>query len=289
MKMRRASSRSSFRRNGRGVSPAISTVILTSAIVVLLLVTIVFTNNFLNARIAENEFSAMEQFMQTVALQVDDVAWTLGSTETIRYSSKYGDVSVLRSCLSYTIYFQNKTGQTGWYSIHPYLVGAIVFNVPVSQYTLFNGYYELISPYSDSTLTLKGESAPLTRVFAIEKLPMSDGSFIRIVVAPSIRLLNSTISQTFYVKMYLPVIELTSSPKLAQSITLTGSSISANTINNVKSINVTVDFPNAIGGFDNSFFHFPSRYETISIPNGFSDVVLEVYASKVTTIVGAYS
>jgi len=44
MKMRRASSRSSFRRNDRGVSPAISTVMLTSAIVVLLLVTIGFAN-----------------------------------------------------------------------------------------------------------------------------------------------------------------------------------------------------------------------------------------------------
>ena len=49
MKMRRASSRSSFRRNGRGVSPAISTVILTSAIVVLLLVTIGFANNLARA------------------------------------------------------------------------------------------------------------------------------------------------------------------------------------------------------------------------------------------------
>jgi lysophospholipid acyltransferase (LPLAT)-like uncharacterized protein len=44
MKMRRASSRSSFRRNGRGVSPAISTVMLTSAIVIMLLVTIGFAN-----------------------------------------------------------------------------------------------------------------------------------------------------------------------------------------------------------------------------------------------------
>jgi lysophospholipid acyltransferase (LPLAT)-like uncharacterized protein len=44
MKMRRASSRSSFRKNGRGVSPAISTVMLTSAIVMLLLVTIGFAN-----------------------------------------------------------------------------------------------------------------------------------------------------------------------------------------------------------------------------------------------------
>jgi len=44
MKMRKASPQSSFRRNGREVSPAISTVMLTSAIVILLLVTIGFAN-----------------------------------------------------------------------------------------------------------------------------------------------------------------------------------------------------------------------------------------------------
>jgi len=89
--------------------------------------------------------------------------------------------------------------------------------------------------------------------------------------------------------MYLPVIELTSSPKLAQSITMTGNSLSANIKNNVKSIKVTVNFPMATWGFDNnSFFHFPSCNETINI-SGFDDAVLEVYASEVTTAVGAYS
>jgi len=271
----------------RATSTVISTVILTGAVIVMLVVTLVFANTYLQSKMAESDFYSAKQFMQTVALQVDDVAWTLGRTETIRYSSKYGDVTVLPSCLNYTIQFQNGTG---WYFLPSYLVGIILFNVPISQYTLFNGYYELISPYSDNTLTLKGTSAPVTRVFAIEKLPMGDGSFTRIVVAPSIRLVNSTISETLYVKMYLPVIELTSSPKLAQSITMTGNSLSAKIMNNVKSIKVTVNFPTATSqwGFDSSFFHFPSRNETINI-SGFDDVVLEVYTSEVTTAVGAYS
>lgn len=276
------------KQGARAISTVISTVILTGAIVVMLTVTLVFTNGYFQLKIAESDFYAAKQFMQTVALQVDDVAWTMGRTETIRYSSRYGDATVLPQCVNYTMYVKNQTG--GPYRFFTsYLVGTILFNVPISHYNLFNGYYNLISPYSDNTLTLKGTSAPATRVFSIEKLPMGDGSFIRIVVVPSIRLLNSTISNTLYVKMYLPVIELTPSPRLAQSITLTGSSLSTSMINHVESINITVSFPTATSqlGFDNSFFHFPSLYETINIPDGFDDVVLEVYASRVTVLVGA--
>jgi polysaccharide deacetylase 2 family uncharacterized protein YibQ len=66
---------------------------MTSSVVVLLLVSIVFANNFLGARMAENEYSAIKQFMQTIGLQVDDVAWTIGRTQTMRYASKYGAVN----------------------------------------------------------------------------------------------------------------------------------------------------------------------------------------------------
>lgn len=255
----------------------------------MLVVTLVYSNNYLQSKMAESDFSSAKQFMQTVALQIDDVAWTLGRTETMRYSSRYGDVTVLPSCLNYTVYVDRGSGNFSFFST--YLVGTILFNVPISQYTLYNGYHELILPYSDNTLTLKGASAPVTRVFAIEKLPMGDGSYIRIAVAPSIRVLNSTISSTLYVKMYLPIIDLTPTPRLAQSVTVTGSSISANMINNVKSIKVTVSFPTTTSemGFDNSFFHFPDTSEIISIPNGFSDVVLETYASRVNTMVGAHT
>ena len=176
-----------LRRDEKAVSPAISTVILTSAVVVLLLVTVTFGNNFLNARMAENEFSAMKQFMQTVGLQIDDVAWTIGRAQTIRYASRYGQVNFVNETLRYTVYVNDVF-------LANYSTGILLFNMPISQYSVSNNYSERIFPSSDSSFLQIGTSAPVSHVYVIEKLPMNNGNFIRVVVAPSIRMLNSTIS-----------------------------------------------------------------------------------------------
>ncbi|MEM2523119.1 MAG: hypothetical protein QXW82_08265, partial [Candidatus Bathyarchaeia archaeon] len=106
----KAPSTAGLKKNSKAVSPALSTAILTSAIVVLLLVTMVFTSNFLEARIVENEFSAMKQFMQTVGLQIDDVAWIPGRTQTIRYASRYGHVAFVDKALTYAVTVETDTG-----------------------------------------------------------------------------------------------------------------------------------------------------------------------------------
>ena len=283
MKMRRASSRSSFRRNGRGVSPAISTVILTSAIVVLLLVTIVFANNVLNARLAENEFSAMEQFMQTVGLQIDDVAWIIGRTQTIRYASKFGQVSFESVALNYTVYVDKGAGYV--YSIS-YLAGVLLFNMPISEYSLGNNYYESIFP-SDRSFLQKGTSAPVSYVYAIEKLPMRDGSFIRIVVAPIIRMLNSTISmgesENNYFKFYLPVLSNGTSPYKSQSVTLTGRNVLVKTESSVTAVNITVSFPRTGEGFGSYFFNFDPEEKVISFSK---PSIVEFYTSEVSVSLG---
>ncbi|MGF3522953.1 MAG: hypothetical protein ACQXXJ_07640, partial [Candidatus Bathyarchaeia archaeon] len=54
-----------LRANRKAVSPAISSVILTAAVVVMVLVAMVYTNRFLDSRMAENEFSTNKQFMLT--------------------------------------------------------------------------------------------------------------------------------------------------------------------------------------------------------------------------------
>jgi len=274
----------------RALSPVISTVILTGAIVALLGITMVFANGFLWSKIAEGEFNSAKQFMQTVGLAIDDVAWTVGRTETIRYSSKYGDITMMPSTLKYTVYV--KTEGSGTYQLFAsYEVGVLLFNIPVSRYSVSNDYHELIFPSQDETLTLTGTSAPVARVFAVEKLPMSDGDYIRVVVAPSIRSLFSTInasSSVYYVKLYLPVVTKGSEARLAQSVTVTGSSISATTISHVTSINVTVSFlrEDSPENFDASFFNFPSLCQVIDIPPGYDDSVLEFYASEVTVEFG---
>jgi len=271
------------KRSGkRGTSPVISTVIMTGAMVAILSVTLVFANNFLWSRVAEGDFNSSKQFMYTVGLQIDDVAWTVGRTETIRYASQYGEVVLEPLVLTYTV--------SGVADGDPYefsnVTGALLFNLPTSRYSITNDYWQRIFPDPDESLTLKGTSAPVARVFAVEKLPMADGSYIRVVVAPAVRVLNSSITtllnSTYYIRMYLSVLAAGESPRLSQSITLTGESLKAHTLNNVTSINVAVAFPSEGSGFDSDFFNFPYDSEDITIPSGYDNVVLELYISEVS-------
>jgi len=259
-----------LRRNKKAVSPAISTVILTSTIVIFLLVTIVFANNFLNARIAENEFSAMKQFMQTVGLQIDDVAWIPENTRTIRYASKFGQVNYLDKALNYTVHLDG----TCW----NFTTGIILFNMPISIYCITNGYYESVFP-SNRSFVYTGASAPVSYVYVVEKLPMADGSFIRIVVVPIIRMLNF--------KFYLPILSQGTSPRHSQSVTITGKNISVKTKSNVKNLTISVS-PTASAlerNFDADFFRFvnppPFVFQNSSI--------VEFYTGEVIVSLGLYS
>ena len=278
------------KRSGkRGISTAISSVIMTGAIVAILSVTLLFANNLLWSRVAEGDFDSSKQLMHTVGLQIDDVAWTVGRTETIRYASQYGEVVLEPSVLTYTV----SVVADGVPYVFPNVTGALMFNLPTSRYTVTNGYWQRISPDQNESLTLKGTSAPVARVFAVERMPMSDGSYIRVVVAPAIRVLyssiNTSVSSTYYIKMYLPVLAAGESPRLSQSITLTGESVEAHTINDVTSISVTVDFPREASpaNFDSAFFNFPYNSEDIPVPtSGYNNVVFELYLSEVSVEFG---
>ena len=276
----------------KAVSTAISTVILTGAMVAILTVASGFANNFLWTRVAEGDFNSSKQLMQTVGLQIDDVAWTTGRTETTKYASQYGEVVFEPLVLSYTVtverneaFYKNFTSDTG----------ALMFNLPTSRYSITNNYWENIFPDQNESLTLKGTSAPVARVFAVEKLPMADGSYIRVVVAPAVRVLNSSIvtflSSTYYIKIYLPVLSPGEAPRLSQSLTLTGESFTADTIDSVTSINVTVAFPRGDepNNFNSDFFNFPGEnFEELVVPDvslpssEYTNVVLELYLSEVS-------
>lgn len=271
-------------RRDSGISPVISTVITTGTIVILLTVALVFSNNFLWTKMTESDFNSAKQFMQTIGMQINDVAWDIGRTETVRYSTKYGEMKFLSDALNYTIqYGENKNVS--------YLVGVLLFNIKVSEFSISDDYYELIFPWSTDELVFTGVSAPVVRVFAVEKLSMSDGDFIRVVVAPSIRVLFSNITtvggyNASYVKFYLPVLKGGGASRLSQSVTLTSHSINVTTEEEVSAVNVTVSFPkNGVTGFDNSFFHFPSTNQTITVQSG---SVLEIYAGKVLAGLGVY-
>ena len=273
----RASRRS---RSEKAISPAISAVIITGVMVALITVAFAFASNFLLLRMAESEFNSAKQFMQTFGLQIDDVAWVIGRTETARYSSRYGDVA-FEPALNYTIYI-NTTTQSNQ-KFYTNTTGIICFNMPVAHYSVGNDYFELVYPSSNTGFLLSGASAPVTRIFAVEKLPMVDGSFVRVVAVPTIRMLNLTIGNTKYIRLYLPILLEGENPKHSQSVTLTGESVSKMG-ETVTGIRIEVSFP--LAGFDNFFFQFPQTEETISLAG---DTVLELYVGGVDVAFGVHA
>jgi hypothetical protein len=255
-------------------------------VVVLLLVTIVFANNFLSARMAENEFSAMKQFMQTTGLQMDDVAWTTGRAQTIRYASRFGLVNFESLALNYSVYVDKGAG---YVFLANYSTGIVLFNMPMSKYSIGNNYHERISPASDRSFLQMGTSALVCHVFVIEKAPMNDGNYIRVVASPSIRMLNSTISTggevKNYFKLYLPILSSGTHPRYSQSITLVGSTVSVKTESDVNRIKIRVVVPKASLGFDQDFFHFDNVEEEVDVPDG---SILQFYTGEVIVSLGLH-
>jgi len=277
----------SLQKDRKAVSPAISTVILTAAVVIMILVAAAYANNFLDARMAENEFSANKQFMLTTGLQVDDIAWTIGRTQTVRYTNRYGQVKFESSVLNYSFEVYYNNGLT-WEQVLSNMTGIILFNMPVSILTMGNNYFERIFPSSSSSFLQNGTSAPVTHVFVVEKLPMAEESYTRIVVAPSIRMLNQTIggaSQTSYFKFYLASLNQGTNPQLSQSITLTGKDIIKTIRSGVDKVRINVTFPYTSQGYDSTFFNFKSTSELVDVPSG---SVVEFYVGKVIVSLGLY-
>ena len=277
----------SLRKDKRAVSPAISTVILTAAVVVMILVAMGFANSFLDARMAENEFSTNKQFMLTTGLQIDDIAWTIGRTQTVRYSSKFGNMKFLSPALNYSFYVD--FGDGVWVPVFSEDTGMILFNVPVSTYSISNNYFERIMPSSSGSFLQNGSSAPVSHVFCVEKLPMNEGNYTRIVVIPSIRMLNSTIAgpggptSTNYYKFYLPTLMQGNHLYRSQSITMTGNDITKVIRSGVNQVRINVTFPNAGLGFDSDFFNFDHISEIVDLPE---DSVVEFYVGKVVVTLG---
>jgi hypothetical protein len=273
-----------FGRSKGAVSPAISTVVLTGAIVTMLVATIPFARNFLDARTAEYEFNAMKESMQTVALQLDDVAWTIGRTQTIHYTSKFGWASFRSLALNYTVYV-DKPG-LGYCYLANYSTGILMFNMATSRLSLGNNYFERLFPL-DNLFLLDGVSAPISHVYAIEKLPMNDGSFVRVVVAPSIRTLNTTITipgnPSNYYKFYLPILVSGNSSGPAQSVKLVGSTISLNMVNDVRKVKVQISFPQNSAGFDQAFFNFASLEQEVDVTD---DSIIEFYTMRIAVSLG---
>ena len=161
--------------------------------------------------------------------------------------------------------------------------GILCFNMPITYYSVGDGYFDLLYPSFNSGFLLDGASAPNAKVFVVEKLSMADGSFLRVVVMPSVRMVNLTIGDTNYVRLYLPILSVGETPKRSQSVTMTGDSISK-LGESITALKVEVSFPEA--DFDNFFFNFPQLEEQVSFS---TETVLELYVGEVDVGLGVHA
>ena len=253
---------------------------MIAAVMVLIFVAMSYASTVLDTRLAENEFGANKQFMATTGLQIDDVAWTVGRTQTISYASRYGYVKYQPQALTYTVQI-NPAAENETFT---YTTGMIMYNMPISQYNMGNNYFERVTPRNDASFLQQGPTAPVSHVFIVEQLPMDDGNFIRIVAVPSIRNMTSSIGSTNYYKFFLPTLTNSSSnPALSQSVTMVGSDVTKVVRNNVNAVRITVSYPSDTDGFDSNFFQFEESSITQTWLN---PVVVEFYVGQVVVSIG---
>ncbi|MEM3874268.1 MAG: hypothetical protein QXU45_03970 [Candidatus Bathyarchaeia archaeon] len=269
-------------RNRRAISPAISSVILTGAVVLLVLVAMNFAVNLRDSKIAQNEFSSVRQFMQAAAVQIDDIAWVPWRTQTFRYSRSYGSMSFMPNTLNFTIYFRNASGE---YRLGSYVSGVLAYNMPISRHNMYDGYMELIYPANAplDNFIFSGANASVARVYAVEKL--STGPFVRLVLNPCVRIVEANISGKKQYRLYLPILYESSFRGNNPTVTFTSKQISSDAKNATK-IRILVTTSSAYGaGF---FAKSPQGPNTIVNKEidlgGFSTVVF--YLGRVEVAVG---
>jgi hypothetical protein len=260
---------------------------MTSAIIVMVLVTMSYAQNYLSSSMTKNEFNTNKQFMLTTGLQIDDVAWMMGRTQTVLYSSTYGSVAFEPQTLNYSMEIYQGSS---WKLVNLTLqTGIILFNMPTTEYTLGNNYLDQLS--SNGSFLQEGPSALVSDVYAIEKLPMSDGNFARVAVVPSIRMLNTIVGSQSYVEFYLPLLQKGTNLGLSQSVTLTGRSVTQYVQSGVTQVRFNATFPLGSEGFDSGFFPFKNTLAnnhytvTVNLP---ASSTVELYVGDVSVSLGLY-
>ena len=182
-------------------------------------------------------------------------------------------------------------GSSGWKMNLTLQTGIILFNMPTNEYSLGNNYLDQLS--TNGSFLQEGPSAPVSDVYAIEKLPMSDGSFLRVAAVPTIRMLSTTVGAQDYVEFYLPLLQSGKNLGLSQSVTLTGQSVTQNIQSSVTEVKFIASFPLTSQGFNSGFFPFKNTLQngqyiaTLTFPNN-SPATVEFYEGSGSVSLGLY-
>ncbi len=93
----------SLRYNRRGVSPAVSTVIITAASVVLVLVAGNYALQVLQSQRAVAEFDTVQNSILAFDDAVRDIAWDRSGSRSIRFTNSYGNMRLIANGRTFNI------------------------------------------------------------------------------------------------------------------------------------------------------------------------------------------
>ncbi|HSV49602.1 MAG TPA: hypothetical protein VLH35_04735 [Candidatus Acidoferrales bacterium] len=255
--------------------------ILTAGVIVMILVAMTYASDMLNTKMGENEFKTNQQFMQTAGQQIDDIAWTIGRTQTVSYSSRFGQINFEPAVLTYTVEVYHAASST-WETLPISIqTGIVLYNMPLSSYSIINGYFQRIPNDANNSFLLTGSSAAITQVFVTQKIPMTAGNYLRIVVVPTVRVLESVSASS--TKIYIPELTNGTSHYNTQSLTMTGNGITKAVESGITKIRITATFPQAVSGFDSAFFNFNSVSETKNLSQS---SLVELYVGELRVTIG---
>ncbi len=262
--------------------------ILTAGVIVMILVAMSYASNIMNLKLAENEFVSTKQFMSSTVEQMDDIAWTIERTQTVTYASRFGALKYQPAAITYDLSIHTAAGWDN--QTLSAQTGILLFNIPIGSYSMGNNYFERVPFSANGSFLLSGSSAPVGQVFCEEKLPMNDGSYLRVALVPTMRVLSNTIENgQNYLKFYMPSLDNAISSYNTQGLTLRGAGISKVTHSGVDCIIITANYPLETSGFDSDFFNFDRStiiLNSYSTPKLSSNSVVEFYTGHVNISIG---
>ena len=253
-------------KSRRGDAPIISTILLMAITLLTMSLALNWVNATLTRRNGEADFESAKIFMKTIGLQVDDVAWTQGRVDTVRFASEFGLLQYVPNALRYDVTYIDSTELVVGTST--FTSSIFMFNMPTIKYSLSDGYYELLLPSTEPNLIDSGVSAPVMKVFARQLYEAGDSDFIRVAAVPMIRMREHTVtvdtSTKSFVSLYIPRLDgkATASKSI---IVLSGKNVIPQTILNVKKITVTVTYLDS--NYGSNFYNFPLVQPDIILTN----------------------
>jgi hypothetical protein len=263
-----------LKTNRKAISTVVTTIIITAVIISMVVSVSFYYLNLRTRQLSTNEYESMKSFMKTFASHVDKAAWNPGLTRTLSHANQYGLFEGVNNVLEYSIYVD---AGAGWNLIGNFYTGLWQYKISTSYYGAGNDYFSLLSPFSMKFMR-EGVNEATSVVWERELHPMSDGSYLRILAAPTIRVYNYTIAAGethYYYRVMIPLMNYMGSFTINR-VGITGVKYSLNSTTTGVGIRAVVTFPNV--NYGSSLFHFEQTSYDISTPSG---SIVEIFIGEV--------